>query len=67
MKSKKGIFKWIYLVWVAILAALVAAALLYVSGLLEDYETAQPERQVREAMAQLVEDAASRAVGALAR
>lgn len=58
MKSKKGIFKWIYLVWVAVLAALVAAALLYVSGLLEDYETAQPERQVREAMAQLVEDAA---------
>ena len=58
MKRQKGIFKWIYLVWLAVLIALVAAALLYVDNLLKDYEAAQPERQVREAMTQLVADAA---------
>jgi len=57
MKRQKGIFKWIYLVWLAVLIALVAAALLYVDNLLKDYEAAQPERQVREVVTQLVADA----------
>lgn len=42
-----------YLIFLAVLAALVAAAALYVRSVLRDYEDAQPERYVREAAAQL--------------
>jgi hypothetical protein len=58
MSKQKGIFKWIYLVWVTILIALVAAALSYVNNLLQDYEASQPELQVETAVARLAKDAA---------
>lgn len=58
MKKQKGSFKWAYLIWLDVLIVLVIAAVLYVNGLLKDYEAAQPERQVRVAVEQLVADAA---------
>ena len=52
-------FKWIYLIYLGILAVLVLAATLYVRSLLADYEAKQPERQVEAILVQLAEEAAS--------
>ena len=59
MKKRRISFKLIYLIYVLILAALVAAAVLYVRSLLFDYEASQPEHHAQAAMEQLCTDAAT--------
>lgn len=59
MVKEKHIFKWVYLAYFLVLVVLVTSATLYVRGLLQDYEAAQPERQVESAFNQLLADAAS--------
>ena len=53
---KKPIFKWIYLAFTALLAVLVLVTLLYVRGLLADYEAARPERQAELAIELLAKE-----------
>ncbi len=53
---KKPIFKWIYLAFAALLAVLMLAAILYVRGLLADYEAARPERQAELAIELLAKE-----------
>ena len=55
MKSKK-LFKWIYIGFAALMAMLMLAAILYVRGLLVEYEASRPERQAELAIAQLAEE-----------
>lgn len=55
MKNKK-IFKWIYLGFAALMAFLMLAAILYVRGLLVDYEAARPERQAELAIELLAQE-----------
>lgn len=55
MNSKK-LFKWIYIGFAALMTALMLAAILYVRGLLVEYEAARPERQVERAMELLSEE-----------
>ena len=57
-QKNKITFKLVYLCYVAILAVLVLAAVLYVRSVLKEYELAQPERQVQGVIAQLAEEAA---------
>ena len=59
MTKKKISFRRIYLIYLAVLAVLAAAALFYVYTLLRQYEAAQPERQVWQA----VDDLAAQAAG----
>lgn len=58
MKKSKITFKHVYLIYLAALAVLVLAALTYVFLLLRQYEAAQPERQVWQAVEQLSAQAA---------
>lgn len=58
MNKRKTSFKLIYLIYLGVLAALAAAAVLYVSFLLRQYESAQPERRVWDAVEVLAADAA---------
>ena len=51
-------FKRIYLIYLGLLTALVLAALAYVYFLLREYEAAQPERQVWQAVEELSAQAA---------
>ena len=46
MSSKKITFRLVFAAFAIILAAAVAASLLYVRGLLRRYEASQPEKQV---------------------
>lgn len=55
MKSKKY-FKWFYLGFAALMALLMLAAVLYVRGLLVDYEAARPERQAERAIELLAQE-----------
>lgn len=55
MKNKK-LFKWIYLGFAALMAFLMLAAILYVRGLLVDYEAARPERQAERAIELLAQE-----------
>lgn len=57
MKKRRVSFKMIYLIYLGVLIALVLAAVLYVAALLRQYENAQPEQRVWEAVAQLAADA----------
>ena len=59
MKKRKASFQLIYLIYVFVLAALVAAAVLYVRSLLFDYEASQPDHHARTAVEQLCADAAA--------
>ena len=54
---KRNLFKWIYIAFAGLMVALALAAILYVRGLLVDYEAARPERQEENAIATLVEEA----------
>ncbi len=56
MKKKGVSFKFIYLNYIAVLAILVVAALVYVGRVLEDYESAVPEKQVSFALFKLQQD-----------
>lgn len=51
-------FRLIYLLYLGVLVALVAAAVLYVGSLLRQYEESQPQRHAENAAAALVSDAA---------
>ena len=53
MSKHKLTFKRIYLIYLAVLALLVAAALGYVYTLLRQYEASQPEQQVWKAVDEL--------------
>lgn len=53
---KKQLFKWVYIGFAALMAGLMLAALLYVRGLLADYEAARPECQVELAIEQLAQE-----------
>ncbi|MBR2013582.1 MAG: hypothetical protein IJ995_05155 [Clostridia bacterium] len=55
MKNKK-LFKWIYLGFAALTALGMLAAILYVRGLLVDYEAARPERQAERAIELLAQE-----------
>lgn len=56
--QKRGVtFGLVYLAYVALLAVLVTAAVLYVRDVLAGYESAQPERYVRDTIARLAEEA----------
>ncbi|MBE6996242.1 MAG: hypothetical protein E7429_05915 [Ruminococcaceae bacterium] len=54
MTQKKFTFKLVYLIFLAVLAALVLAATMYVRSLLTDYEAAQPQRQAEAVIGELV-------------
>lgn len=56
--KRRSVFWRAYLIFVAVLAALVLAATLYVRSVLKDYEASQPERYVKDAAAQLSAQAA---------
>ncbi len=58
MKKRRITFKLAYLIYLGVLIALVLAAVLYVASLLRQYESAQPERSVRSAAAELAAEAA---------
>lgn len=58
MNKRPITFKRIYLIYLGVLAVLVAAALLYVRSLLRQYEDAQPQRQVWLAVEELAAQAA---------
>lgn len=58
MTRKKFTFKRLYLIYLGVLAALMVAALAYVYFLLRQYEAAQPEQQVWQAVDQLAAQAA---------
>ncbi len=45
-KAKSQVFKISYLIYVAILAALIIAALIYVNSVLDDYEAELPQRDL---------------------
>ncbi len=55
--KKKITFKKAYLIYVAILAVLVASASLYVSRLLQKYEDTMPEKYVEDAFLELADKA----------
>ena len=57
MKTKKLTFKTSYLLYVSVLALMVACAALYVSTLLKKYENTMPEKYVENAFAELVSQA----------
>lgn len=57
MMKKSNVFKWIYLAFAGLMAVLALAAILYVRGLLVDYEAARPERQAENAIAALAQEA----------
>lgn len=59
MKQRRVSFKSIYLIYLLLLAALVAAALLYVRSLLKEYEASQPELLAQNAALQLADSAGS--------
>ena len=61
MKKRKVSFQLIYLIYVLLLVALVAAAVLYVRSLLKEYEASQPELLVQNAVTQLADTASSAA------
>lgn len=54
---KRNLFKWVYIAFAALMAVLALAAILYVRGLLVDYEAARPERQAESAIATLTAEA----------
>lgn len=54
--KNKNLFKWIYIGFAALLAGLMLMAILYVRGLLVDYEAARPERQAELAISQLAQE-----------
>lgn len=58
-KKRKSVFKYVYLAYVVVLVALVAAALLYVNSVLDEYENEHPQRHLDNAVAQLKADAES--------
>lgn len=58
MNKRKVSFKLVYLIYLGVLAALVIAAVLYVASLLRQYESAQPEQRVWDAVETLAADAA---------
>lgn len=57
MKKQPVSFRLIYLIYLGVLVALVAAAAIYVGSLLRQYEKSQPEFHVQQAVEQLLEDA----------
>lgn len=57
MNKSKLTFKRVYLIYLAVLAVLVAAALGYVYSLLRQYEASQPEQQVWKAVDELAAQA----------
>lgn len=57
MKKRRVSFQMVYLIYLGVLTALVLAAVLYVAVLLRQYENAQPERKVWDAVAALAADA----------
>lgn len=59
MRKRIVSFPLVYLIYLGVLLAAVAAALLYVRSVLHSYEDSQPERQVEEAIAELVSSASS--------
>lgn len=59
MKNKQ-LFKWIYIGFAALMAVLMLAAILYVRGLLVEYEAARPERQAELAIGQLAQESKER-------
>lgn len=60
MKKKKITFKQVYLIYVILLAIAAVAAVIYVRSLLHQYEQLLPEKQVEDAIQQLVEDAGTK-------
>ena len=58
MEKKKISFKQVYLIYLAVMAVLVIAAILYVGLLLRKYEKLRPEVQVEAAMSELALTAA---------
>lgn len=58
MEKKKISFKQVYLIYLAVMAVLVLAAILYVNILLRKYENLRPEVKVKEAMNDLAVTAA---------
>ncbi|MBE6963909.1 MAG: hypothetical protein E7429_07365 [Ruminococcaceae bacterium] len=54
MTQKKLTFKLVYLIFLAVLAALVLSATMYVRSLLTDYEASQPQRQVEAVIDELL-------------
>lgn len=57
--KRRSIFKYVYLVYIAILAVLVTAALLYVNSVLELYENEHPQRHLEKATELLIKEAES--------
>ncbi len=55
--KRKNVFKWAYLVYLAVLVALVIAASVYVYNVLSDYEKAQPEYRIDAVLEELKSDA----------
>lgn len=58
MTEKRKIFKWAYLIFVGVLAVLMLTCILYVHGLLREYEAAQPAKQAQAAFEKLAAEAA---------
>ena len=58
-RKKKSIFKYAYIIFAVLLAALVAAALLYVNSVLTLYENEHPQRHLENAVELLKSEAES--------
>ncbi|MBR5514709.1 MAG: hypothetical protein IKU52_00735, partial [Clostridia bacterium] len=56
IKPKKKIFRWVYLGFVVLMIAIAAYCILYVRGLLIEYEAKQPQRCVETVMAELKDE-----------
>lgn len=57
MKEKKLTFKKFYVCYLIVLAVAVSAAVIYVNGLLQQYEDLRPETKVQEGIDQLASEA----------
>ena len=55
--KKKKVFKWAYLIFLAVMISLVVAASLYVYNMLTEYENSQPQYRIEEVISQLKADA----------
>ena len=57
-KSGTGIFKFVYFIYLCVLILVSICCIVYVGSLLNEYENAQPERRVSEAVELMSRDAA---------
>ncbi len=58
-RSRKSPFKFTYFIYLCLLIVLAIAAIFYVSSLLKNYESSQPENRVEDAIELFVKDAKS--------